>query len=229
MSPNNNKNNENSTGIIDQAREFIHENVKTQEQRDAEKSVTEKMKNKIPESAEETGSAVGKTIDSGIQTFKDGFAERLAEDSDGNKIRETNQDDPCDSPGLLSSAMQKTKDGVQNAREHIYNVTKSEQEKEADRQAEMSILDKVKETLSTDLQSKGIKLDEKFDAVKEQLPRETNTLENAGAKIDDGFEKVKEQLPREINTLDDTGVKIDDGFENVKEDLKNKLSIEKHD
>ncbi|CAJ1932960.1 unnamed protein product [Cylindrotheca closterium] len=60
-------------GGMDTARAKIHEATKTEEQKEAEKSITDKVGEALPDSAEEAGSKLGSAIDSGVQQAKDAF------------------------------------------------------------------------------------------------------------------------------------------------------------
>ena len=212
MSPNTEKNN---TGILDQARNFVHEAVKTQEQRqkeeEAQKSVMDKITEKIPANAEEARASVGKTIDQGIQNIKENFQERLNEDSEGNKIRNGPTSDKKDAPpGLLENVADVAQEKIKQTREYVYDVTKSEREKEAERRAEMSLMDKVQEKLAgASLESAGKQLDNKLgsgvEKVKDSLPEETDTFKNAGANMDKGVERTKELMANKVDDVTNGG------------------------
>lgn len=115
-----------NNGIVDKTREFIHETVKTDEQRQAEKPIMEKIKDKVPSNAEEAGAGVGGAIDGVVNDFTTKFQERLDEDRpEGEKLAHKDEKNK----GLLGA----TQDKIKDVRETIYDKTKSEEEKRMDK------------------------------------------------------------------------------------------------
>jgi len=145
----NNDQNVNEKNLLSKAREYIHEAVKTDEQREAEKSTLEKMKESVPSSASEAVEKAKETINTGIASTKKGFEERLNENSAGEPIRKLSEEAK---PGLIEKTKQATVHSVTGLREKIYDVTKSKEEKEAEEFAAKPFTEKVSETVESQLQ-----------------------------------------------------------------------------
>ncbi|CAJ1929007.1 unnamed protein product [Cylindrotheca closterium] len=61
---------ESTKGGMDHVRAQVDEATKTEEQKEAEKTITEKIGDAIPHSAKEAGSNLGGLIDSGVEKVK---------------------------------------------------------------------------------------------------------------------------------------------------------------
>lgn len=59
------------TGGLDSARGAIHDMTKTQEQKDAEKPIGERVHDMMPKSAEDAGKNVGGMVDQGTKAAKE--------------------------------------------------------------------------------------------------------------------------------------------------------------
>ena len=162
MSSINNNNNNNSqqsssnnSSILRSAREYIHEKVKTDEIREAEKSPFEKVKESLPSSVHEAGEKAKGAVDSGVQSFKDGFQERLNENSAGDKIRDSSTEPSMNEqqPGPISKAKDATLGTVTNLREKIYDATKSAEERKAEEEAKKPLPTQIYNRVGTTLGS----------------------------------------------------------------------------
>ena len=59
---------------MDNVREKIHDATKLEEQKEAEKSTTDKIADALPNSAKEAGSQLGGAVDAGVQKAKDALS-----------------------------------------------------------------------------------------------------------------------------------------------------------
>jgi hypothetical protein len=71
---------------LNQAREYIHEAFKTAEQRQAEKSVMEKIEDAAIRMPQEVAASVSETLNSGLQSVEYTLQHRLYEDSKHNRL-----------------------------------------------------------------------------------------------------------------------------------------------
>ena len=141
--------NQNDNGILSQAREFVHDKVRTEARKEEEKSYTEK--------AVDTACA-----------FKDDVVERFNERIDEGTVRAERHEADSTSenkPGLMAPV----KEQVNSLRENIYDATKSKAEKEADREAEKPILEQAYNKVSAIGQDFTDRLNDRMD---EGTPRE---------------------------------------------------------
>lgn len=142
MGSGNNSNNDKDHNILDQTREFIHETVKTQERREQEKPLTEKVKEKMPDSAEEAGADVGKFFDDLGTSAKKKFNQRVDEGTEREKSGENEKEEEDQEKKNIVDA---TKEKIHDIRETVYDATKSKEEKEAEEEAEKPLVDKIKD------------------------------------------------------------------------------------
>jgi hypothetical protein len=56
---------------LQKTREFVHEATKSPEEKEAGKSIGTKIQDKLPDSGEETGTAIGKKVDEAAKDIKE--------------------------------------------------------------------------------------------------------------------------------------------------------------
>ena len=124
-----------ANGVVDKAREFIHEAVKTPEMREEERrqnmTIPEKISEAMPNSPAEAAETVRSSFNAAVGDIKKNFKERLDEGTENtNKINYT---DPA-------AEKEKKFQPITDIREKIYDATKSEEE----RKAELGFFDQIK-------------------------------------------------------------------------------------
>lgn len=137
-------NTEDNGSLLDHARDYIHEKVKTQEQRDAERPVTEKIKDNFPNSAEDAGSTLGKKIDNIATDFKEKFNERLDEGTERAQ-QHTDETKREEDFNVFTDAAHASKEKIHDVRESIFDATKTPAEKDQEAFLEKPLHEKLKE------------------------------------------------------------------------------------
>jgi hypothetical protein len=133
-----------STGIVDKARNFVHETVKTPERREEERqenmTLGEKIHESMPGSTKDAADRTRETLESAVQNVKDNFQDRLDEGkNDDNRIQYT---DP--KAEEVEQQKEKSFQPIKDLREKVYDATKSEAERKADQKAEMGVMGQIK-------------------------------------------------------------------------------------
>lgn len=173
---NNNNNNANGGGtgvlgtIASQTREYIHEAVKTPEQREAERQEAETTwTEQIP--------AVARQVGQRLQ-------ERAAEDAGVATTQPVGAEPPAqEKPNLLGlgTVMDVTKNAMDQTRTSIYNATKSPAEIEQEKEAQKTLMEKVKDQVPGSAAEAGQRI---------------------GQAIDNGVESVKTKFQERLDEDD---------------------------
>ena len=111
---------------FDNARGFIHEHTKSEEQREAEKPIGQKINEATPNSAEEAGSAIGEKLDQGANKITEMV----------NHAKEQAPEPSHEKDGLdkfSDKVTDKAKEGFHNVRDFVNEHTKSPEQREADK------------------------------------------------------------------------------------------------
>jgi hypothetical protein len=92
---------------LNQAREYIHEAFKTAEQRQAEKSVMEKIEDAAIHMPQEVAASVSESLNSGLQSVEYKLQHRLHEDSKHNRLEhaENDKNRPSSAEKVAASSM----------------------------------------------------------------------------------------------------------------------------
>ena len=118
-----------NNNILSQAREYIHESVKTDARAEAEKTPIDKVKESFPNDTAEVVEMITDGVSGFIDKTKNDFESRLNEGTD----REIQKQAEDGTPGFLGTAKDTVKGKVDDLRENIYDFTKSKAEKEHDK------------------------------------------------------------------------------------------------
>lgn len=200
------KNENSESGIFDQARDMVQENVKPpQTELTKEKPVPDKVLDNILSAAADAGTSAVNTVENATQTVKD-------------KVPALGKQQQQQPNG--GNASHRGSTGITLSKESMTPNQSDCNKKEENKETEATILGRLKEKLLT------LDDDDKNNDGHDDKPPKPDDPPAFldGERIDQGFEDIKEKLPREINTLGDrAGTKITDGFEQVKEALPNKL------
>jgi len=116
-----------SKGLFDKARDYVHEKVATDEQLQKEKPMDERIQDAMPKSTDDAANKVGEAFNKAKEDFKERFDERLNEGKEQSS-KENNQD----SPGILNDAKDK-----------IYDATKSPDVKDREKFRQADIGEKI--------------------------------------------------------------------------------------
>jgi len=140
--------------IASQTREYIHETVKTQEQRDAEKEAEKPWTEKIPEFASQVG-----------QRMKEKAAEDAGVAGKEGGGGEEQQQQQKEKPNMLGlgTIVDATKSTIDQTRTTIYNATKSQEEIEKEKEAQKTMTEKVKDRLPGSATDAGQKIGQAID------------------------------------------------------------------
>ena len=130
MVPNENNNDNNCKGLLSQAREYIHEAVKTDEIRLEERPISEKIVELVPTSTTE----ITESIQNAFDDIKDKFSARLDEGTEREFARQNESN---------FRPIETIKDQVKSARETIYEATKSQEQKEVEAFQQKPFFDKL--------------------------------------------------------------------------------------
>ena len=123
----NSNTNTNQQGIFDQARDFVHEKVATDEQLQQEKPMDKKIQEAIPKDPKDAVDKVGNVLQNTKQDIQEKFNERLDEGTE--RAQKQHEQQQADSQNVLDSLQDK-----------VYEATKSPsvQEREEFQQADLT-------------------------------------------------------------------------------------------
>ena len=117
--------NNDNKNILSQARELVHDTVKTPARDEAEKNPIEKMKDAMPDNAKEAGSKVGETLDKVAQDAKNSFDKFQKEAVKEIETNNQNDGDPLEGvKDTFGNVKDSITGAVDNVRERIYEATK---------------------------------------------------------------------------------------------------------
>lgn len=197
MSPNNNQQDNN---IVDEAREFVHDTVQTDREREqieqGKKPAVQRGWEKVEKTSPvDAAASVANKIDEATNKERDDKTDKDAEE------------------GFLDRATETTKKGIQNARQALTNVTRSEEEKELIDKAKKTVSEKAADELDEGLRSATRSVKNTTQTAKSTIGSATENAKKQASAVEDETRGQVEKVENAVQSKTGDGTSADNSKE----------------